>query len=290
MAFLGPLFRQLAVPPRWKAGRLPKFSQGTILPWGLLERQEVDSTVRQDMEARRGTMHGLFPTEEDKQWAHDEVDRWTQASAAAVYRRLGELFCTQPNRTVQWAEENIVTPSMSALLDEVRAQYATVGLRPVLSVQHVSATLVDLRLEHGAADHFGKVFGLWSSDEIRHHLFAGLVGPEFSGKSSKNPYLHRFVADVCFDVIEEFSVLDAASQPSRTDASPVESAADHFSLATSSPSPASSQSQESNLSQQSAPSTPPMCARKHYWTFTRPGVLDDDSPWLVSNINEALTS
>jgi len=121
-------------------------------------------------------------------------------------------------------------------------------------------------------------------------LLLGLVGPEFSGKSSKNPYLHRFVADVCFDVIEEFSVLDAASQPSRTDASPVESAADHFSLATSSPSPASSQSQESNLSQQSAPSTPPMCARKHYWTFTRPGVLDDDSPWLVSNINEALTS
>jgi hypothetical protein len=111
------------------------------------------------------------------------------------------------------------------------------------------------------------------------------VGPEFSGKSARNPYLHKFVADVRFDVVEEFSIVDAASKPPAntvTDPTPLDSVADKISLDNS-----SSSHTEDNQNSSSSPTREQ--SRQHYWTFTRPGVLDDDSPWLVSNINEALT-
>jgi hypothetical protein len=145
------------------------------VPWGLLERREIDEVVRPEVEERRGTLRGLFPSERDQEWAQAEVDLWVNAHAATAYRRLGALFCTQPERVIQWDSERVAAPSLCALLDDVRAQYSAASRCGALHVRQVSATLLDVRLEYGAADHFDKMLGLWSGDELKHHLFAGRI-------------------------------------------------------------------------------------------------------------------
>lgn len=75
-------------------------------------------------------------------------------------------------------------------------------------LQQLNVTLLDTELKPGSASHHGKLWGMFTAAEVRHHLFEGALGPEYGfSDTSKRNQPQYLSLDVCVDHVRRETLL-----------------------------------------------------------------------------------
>eukprot|EP00041_Stephanoeca_diplocostata_P008688 m.128623 g.128623 ORF g.128623 m.128623 type:complete len:315 (+) comp17434_c0_seq1:591-1535(+) len=177
----------------WNPNRLSKISAET--PWGLVPFATEGACKRH-----------AYDTHDAFMIAHagmtqQNFESWT----CQTYRRVATSFCDPEE---DFVNSGLTSPMLSRVLNEQRAVLKKSGLRPTLKVTSIVSSLIDIRVEDGAADCEQKLFGIWSPAELNYHLRAGADGPEAAiGNEMEGRFgLQHLVATVVFDVEEAWAV------------------------------------------------------------------------------------